>query len=238
MNIRIFFYVLLAASCSACAHVADVKNKPSLTVTQESPVMNTTANTNETFKPSSLTDYYNVTPEELGKRFLKLLDSINSVDELSLGHVQNIMQVPLKLTPSRSYDFSIHLPDSGWYYRFSYTEDPINYNAPVPQGRKGISLDFENYDNRSADMAPVCGMDFDAYTTALKALGFNISPEYDSVLGQRGPLIQWNLNRSSAKTSLAGLSGNMLHQSQAPEPENKFNHACLKSIGVGGVTKP
>ena len=195
--------------------------------------MNATTNTIAPSKHSSLAEYPEVTPEELGRRFLKLLDSINSVEELSLDYVRNIMQVPLQLTPSRSYDFSIHLPDSGWYYRFSYNEKPIHYDAPVHQSQKGIRLDFENYDNRNADMAPVCGMDFAAYAAALTAMGFS----YDMILGQRGPLIQWTMNRFSTKTG-SGLSGLMFHQSQAPEPGDKFHHACLKSIGVGGVTNP
>lgn len=237
MITRIFFYVFFAASCAGCTHASAVKNKPSSITLQESATMITTTNNSNTFKPSTLAEYPDVTPEELSKRFLKLLDSINSVDELSLDYVRNIMQVPLKLTPSKSYDFSIHLLDSGWHYRFSYNEDPINYDAPVPQGRKGISMDFENYDNRNADMAPVCGMDFTAYTTALKNIGFSVAPQYDTILGQRGRLLGWVIGRGPSASG-STITGVMVHQSQAREPEGKFDHACIKSIGVGGVTKP
>ena len=111
MIFRVFLYVLLATSCGACTHTVAVKNKPSSTFKQEPPTMNATTNTIAPSKHSSLAEYPEVTPEELGRRFLKLLDSINSVEELSLDYVRNIMQVPLQLTPSRSYDFSIHLPD-------------------------------------------------------------------------------------------------------------------------------
>jgi hypothetical protein len=237
MIARIFFYVLLAASCTACAHMAEVKTKPSLTATQESPVMNTTTSTATLFKHSSLTDYPDVTPEELGKRYLKLLDSIHSVDELSLDYVKAAMKVPLQYTPAKQYTFSIYLPDSGWYYSFSYYEEPIHYDAPVPQGRKGISLRFDNPENHNADMAPVCGMDFDAYTTALKNIGYSVAPQYDTILGQRGRLLGWIVGRGPSPSG-AIITGIMEHQSQASEPENKFNHACLKFMGVSGVTKP
>ena len=45
MIIRVFLYVLLATSCSACTHTAAVKNKPSTAFKQESPAMNATTNT-------------------------------------------------------------------------------------------------------------------------------------------------------------------------------------------------
>jgi hypothetical protein len=243
MIARIFFYVLLAASCTACAHMADVKTKPSLTATQESPEINATDD-NDTFNPSTLDDYPDLTPEEMGNRFLKLLSSIDSVDELSWDYVHKIMRLPVKGKASHSYDFGMYLPESGWSYIFSYDEAPID-DAPKQEQYKTISFEFNNPDSPGIDTAPICGKNFDAYVTELKKMGFVIGPEMID-MGSHSihttedskHFIEWNIFRSSVKTGLLGLSGSIVEQRQERSVNEIPKASCLKSIYFSGKIKP
>jgi hypothetical protein len=243
MIARIFFYAFLAAACVACTHTSAVKDKTNSTALQESATMNVTDN-NDTFNPSTLDEYPDLTPEEMGNRFLKLLGSIDSVDELSLDYVHKVMQLPTKGTPSHSYDFSMYLPESDWSYIFSYNEALVD-DASIQERNKTISFEFNNPDGPNVDMSPVCGKHFDSYVTELKKIGFVIGPEItgmgsDSVHRSKKneSLIEWHIFRLSSKTGLLSLSGSIVEQRQEHSANEISNYSCLKSIYIGGVIKP
>jgi hypothetical protein len=239
--IRNAFYALIAITCCACTHA--VKNKPSLASKQESPAMNVTDN-NDTFNPSTLDEYPDLTPEEMGKRFLKLLSSIDSVDELSFERIREVTQLPLKyVSAGKVYDFSMYLPESDWTYSFTYSETPTG-DAATLETSKSINLEFNNPESPEVDTAPICGKHFDAYVTELKKIGFVIGPEMigmgsDSVhISEKNEhFIEWNIFRLSSKTGLLNLSGSIVEQRQKRSVNEISNYSCLKSIYIGGVIK-
>ncbi|MGO4262738.1 hypothetical protein AB4Y92_19340, partial [Lysobacter sp. TAB13] len=49
-------------------------------------------------RPHTLEEFPELTPEEVGRRFLKLIDGLKSFDELSVERLQEVMR--LRLTPS------------------------------------------------------------------------------------------------------------------------------------------
>jgi hypothetical protein len=242
MNIHLFFYLFLATSFTACAHT-DVKNKPSSTASRESTTMNATDHT-DTFNPSTLNEYPDLTPEEMGKRFLKLLNSIDSGDQLSLEHILEVTRLPLKyVTTAKVYDFSMYLPESDWTYSFTYTENNTD-DALASQASKSINFEFSNPESPNVDVAPVCGKNFDAYVADLKKIGFVMGPEMidmDSGSIDRHEtnkhFIERHIFRLSSKTGLLSLSGSIVEQRQDGSTNKTPNYSCLKSITVAGVAK-
>ena len=204
----------LAIALCACA-------QPSPPTAQDTAAMPTSDKPN--FRHHTLAENPDLTPEEMGRRFLKLIDSIHSDNDLTPERIQEVMRIPMYTTGYHGYGFGIHLPESGWYYNLSYSDDP--------QMPDSMSVDYSFYNKvENADMEPVCGMDFDAYDAALKAMGFKERPDlarYDT--GENGQIVRWRPRVTYTRNDVTvwiDLCG------QANSPEAKLNHTCVKIIGV------
>ena len=53
----------------------------------------------DTFRPHTLAEYPELTPEEMGRLFLKLIDSLKSSNDLTLERLQAVMQLTMTSTP-------------------------------------------------------------------------------------------------------------------------------------------
>lgn len=172
----------------------------------------------ETFRPYTLAEHPDFTPEEVGRRFLKLIDSLKSFDELSSEHIRRVMQLPMANPPSDTDDgfLTMTLPESGWQYSFSYSID-----AKFPR-YTNAKFEFTNKKDDRADMGLVCGLDFNAYVAALKHMGFKEEhPTYDEL----GRLVDLFYSRGD-------VSIRILQERQADAPDEKLHHACVKIISV------
>jgi len=80
------------------------------------------------YRPHTLDEFPQFTPQEMGQRVLALIDSLKSVDDLSLEHIQKVTGFPMERVspPGIKYSFTMYLPESGWYYGLDYSEDVIN----------------------------------------------------------------------------------------------------------------
>jgi len=175
------------------------------------------------FRNHTLAENPDLTPEEMGRRFLKLIDSIHSFNDLTLDHVQKIMRQSMYRTTASSHGFGMHLPESGWYYGFDY------YDNPKSPDLKNVSYRVDN-DTESADMGPVCGMDFDAYEAALKAMGFKERPDlaqYDT--GEDGRIVRQRPGIGYTRKDVKII---IIPRVQADSPEAKLNHMCVEYVGV------
>lgn len=211
------------------------------------------------YSPHTQDEYPELTPEEMGGRFLKLIDSLKTSNDLTLEHMQEVMR--LRLTPSPETHggfFTIHLPESGWYYGVSYYDDPAMY-------RKNASYDFINNAHDQVrdqvhvkgfpDMTPVCGMDFNAYATELKKMGFVEREDlaqydspmppaiYDPKTGKETGFEERRFFRLPGYFFSRGNISVLIRErseavlSERPEtdpPDDKLNHVCVESISVGG----
>ena len=148
--------MLATLALSACAHAPAPDSKKTMP-------MNASA---KAYRPHTLDEHPDLTPKEMGRRMLKLINSLTSFDELSLARVREVTRLPLYEMPSRtSHAFGMHLPASDWYYVFSY------YDHPQLSESKNITYEFLGK-SETADMGPVCATDYGAYVTALKSMGF------------------------------------------------------------------
>ncbi len=221
--------VIATLALSACAHDPAPDSKKTMP-------MNASA---KAYRPHTLDEHPDLTPEEMGRRMLKLIDSLTSFDELSLERVQEVMRLPLYDIPeTTSHGFGMHLPASGWRYVFAY------YNNPKSPDLKNISYNFINK-NEAADMAPVCTMDYDAYVTALKGMGFQeredmaqyeTYPTLPPRLNERTGLLEtpppkfrrlpvYFFTRKSVVVQITRWR-------EADAPDEKLRHACVQSIAV------
>ena len=206
----------LAIALCACA-------QPSPPTAQDTAAMPTSDKPN--FRNHTLAENPDLTPEEMGRRFLKLIDSIHSDSDLTLERIQEVMRIPMYNIEANRYGFGMHLPESGWFYHFSYSDDPQSPDS------RDASYNFLNEDE-GADMEPVCGMDFDTYDTALRAMGFKERPDLahyetlhlpDRDIFSRRPRMTYTRNDVTVWIDLSG---------QANSTEAKLNHTCVKTIGV------
>jgi hypothetical protein len=147
----------LALSVSACAHTPHA-------LPAKEPAMNTPDATTAT-NPT-------LTAEDVGKRFLKLIGTLRSPDDLDEALVKQIMGLTLKPSAMGSL---INQPLTGdWVY--------VLYLVPESPGRKkGVILEFINKADRGADMSPVCGLNFEGYHNALKEMGYQEQMQYDEI---------------------------------------------------------
>ena len=198
---------------AACAHAQSAGAIENSSAKEASGMTST-----ESYKPQLASDYPEITPEEMGRRFLKLVDGLKTIDDLTVERIIDQAKLPMKYAPlGMVYSFTIPEPMSGWYYGLDFYQDPGS-------GRKTARVEFANPRDSEADKGPVCGMDFDGYVSALKRMGFRMSPSYDS----HGNLLEYHFYRGKINVML-------LHGEQAREPEEKRRHFCVESISVHGA---
>ncbi|WP_299346584.1 hypothetical protein [uncultured Pseudoxanthomonas sp.] len=132
--------------------------------------------------------------EEIGRRFLKLIEGLESREDLNLERVQRVLGVPLKRfdgTPEYLYGYSQPLGE-GWYFS-------LDYISGSPSLLRGVSLAFGKPGERFPDFpAFACNLDFEDYHNALLAVGFRDAPIY----GEIGELRSWRYYKGDITLSI------------------------------------
>lgn len=114
-------------------------------------------------------EFPEMTPDEMGRRFLRFIDSLGSYEQLTLEQLERVMQLKLESVDGEiGGQFSIRMPESGWHYMVIYAEEAYPPHPNVRVSR----LRFAHRDAIRADMEPVCGTDFDTYSLSLEKIGF------------------------------------------------------------------
>ncbi|MCC7247184.1 MAG: hypothetical protein IT473_01025 [Lysobacter sp.] len=119
-----------------------------------------------------------ITAEEIGRRVLKLIDSIRSAQDLAPEYIerQTGLHVERNANDPHVYGFGGSLSED-WMYNLVST--------PQKQGEKPTSLRFsfdDQTDDGKGDPDEICAMDFQTYRTALTSAGFDFKP----MQGRRG----------------------------------------------------
>jgi hypothetical protein len=192
-------WVSSAVSLSGCVH----SNPPASPIPAQEPAAMTA--------PATPADNPTLTAEEIGKRFLKLIEGLESRNDLSLERITEVTGITLSLVEGGGRYAHSEAVGDGWYYSL--------WHVPAsPSLKQGVALDFAKPGERFAEMAPVCALDFDYYHAALKAMGYRDAP----IHGEIGQLQSWRYYKNDITISIlpqnvvAGESGRL----------------CVKSIGT------
>lgn len=188
--------ITIALSVSACAHArhAMVAKEPATT----------TPDTTKALDPT-------LTAEEVGRRFLKLIGSMKSKQDITVERVQEIMELTLDqnpIYPSYSQSFG-----NGWSYS-------VRYAAEMPGDGWGVDLYFINdVDPFSENMSPVCGLNFDYYHDALVQMNFRYR---NGGKGKFPGTTQYDKNGFFVQ----------IEPSVKQAPEGNSYPACVRKIGI------
>jgi hypothetical protein len=112
-----------------------------------------------------------ITAEDIGRRVLKLIDSLRSAKDLAPEHIEQAtgMRVEFNGDDPNIYGFGGKLTEE-WSYSLVSTPDKL--------GEKPTSLrfSFDDTSRKQADPAPICELKFDDYSRALTESGFTAKP--------------------------------------------------------------
>jgi hypothetical protein len=112
-----------------------------------------------------------ITAEDIGRRVLKLIDSLRSAQDFAPEHIEQAtgMRVEFNDEDRNIYGFGGKLTEE-WSYSLVSTPDK--------QGEKPTSLrfSFDDTSRKQADPAPICTLKFEDYSKALTASGFAVKP--------------------------------------------------------------
>lgn len=222
----------IAMTC--CAHTPS--SVPPSTVQEPSAVSGTSPLTPD---PASM--HSEVTPEEVGRRFLMLVDSLKSFDALSATRVRERMQLPMTDSEQKvGAHFSAQRPESGWEYSFSYRIDPEHVRYT------NATLEFTASAQNIADTTPACHLDFDTYVNNLQSIGFTEvegSAEYESPMPhpiidpETGAVIDQGERRHfripTYLYSRADVGVVIRQRGDTDAPDSVRHGRCVESISVG-----
>ncbi len=140
--------------------------------------------------------------EEIGKRVLKLTNSINDIKDLSPENIERQMQIKVSFKEENrnEYGFGGNIegaPD--WLYNlYAY---PSENNQRTDTIR--FSFDYQLREPISPDLSLICTVDFEAYRKELKDAGFTkSSPNF----GVHSRLNGWSFARGKTMVNI-GLNG-------------------------------
>ena len=85
-----FLSVLNAIALTACAHVPQAAIP---TTPKDTSVM--IASAADTYRVPTLEDYPDLTPEEMGKRFLRLIHRLRTIDDLTNSEIEKELKISL-----------------------------------------------------------------------------------------------------------------------------------------------
>jgi len=187
-----------AMAVTGCAHSNAPRNDGTDALAEASDVERLTAPT---------------TAAEMGRRFLKLIGSIESRDELTPELIRRVTGIALNEVKPGELATGIWSDElgSGWRYAFSFVPESASL-------RTGVDVGFQHREDRWADMSAICELDFDYYHNALKAMGFRDTP----IHGEIGELREWRYYKSDFVISVV--------------PQNvvagQAGRVCVQSIGT------
>ena len=151
--------------------------------------------------------------EEIGKRFLELIEGLRSRDDLSLERVQEVTGASFQHNVARGLSHYGVVQENGWRLGiFLYHESPGH--------KKRVSLQVDQFGESMP--STICALGFERYHNEFSAMGFYGSP----VHGEHGQLEYWHYYKPD------DLSFQILIQHAMPEVPGVTGPLCIRSISM------
>ncbi|MGH8426028.1 MAG: hypothetical protein ACRER3_27305, partial [Pseudomonas fluorescens] len=202
------FVLLGGMALSACAHTSA---QSASTLVREPTAMPTT-------ETSATADNRKLSAEEIGRRFLKLIESIESKSDINPEHIQRVLQ--MRIFPVQDPDgaYAVEgLLDDDTRYSITYLPGLIKENYLQPHS-VGLFFDY-----------PACPLNYWAIGRKLEeskkySVASNVTPPHEGGAGAR---IGWEFYDFDN-----GISVNFSVNLVSPDADKKMDRICSMSIGV------
>jgi len=127
----------------------------------------------DTYKVNQASEYPDLTAEEAGRRVLRLVDGLESMEELPLERVIERTGFPLKLAPAQNlHVFSVELAKSSGFYSAIHSDK---------NGRRFVEIRYDGTEeSEHSDVFP-CVLGATAVAERLKALGYIMNTDIDEI---------------------------------------------------------
>ncbi len=129
--------------------------------------------------------------EEIGNRFLKLLEGLTSREDLSLERVQDVTGLTLEPSSKANFFGRLQPMEGGGSYIITFVPETSSI-------KRGVGLDFIAADATDSNLDATCALAFASYRLALTGMGFAELPIY----GEIGQIHEWRYYRGDITLSL------------------------------------
>ncbi|MFC3127780.1 hypothetical protein, partial [Coralloluteibacterium stylophorae] len=151
--------------------------------------------------------------DEIGSRFLKLIEGLESREDLSPDRVQEVLGLPLQRRADRGFSHYGQVQKNGWRTGlFLYDESPGH--------KRRVSLQIDQFEEGMP--ATACALGFAKYRGAFERMGFFGSP----VHGEHGQLEYWHYYKPN------DLVFQIVPQYAVPEVPGVAGPLCVRSIDM------
>ncbi|QNH13621.1 hypothetical protein [Xanthomonas sp. SI] len=159
------------------------------------------------FQAKHMDENAEMTPSDLGHRFIEMIRDANSFENLSIDFIERSIGSPFK-GDKKSGFFILKSRDENWEYGVTYNFDE-KFNE-----YSNVTLELIRMHDWVDEYSPPCDIMLDDYVSALKSMGFSTEPPTYGEIG-------WLL-------SLQYIRNNMYVQI-APQ---HVNPSCVSSISI------
>jgi hypothetical protein len=169
-----------------------------------------------------------LTAEEISKRMIELIKFIKTKEDISPENIERMMKINVKFNKKERQNYGFGGLVEGatnWAYNLSAYPYPSKDNKETDTVNFSFNPLTDDEKTPRDDYAPVCTVDFDAYSRELKAAGFSSAPYY----GEHGRLLWWNFSRGAVSAQITAYGEN----------EKRVNHKCVSmlTISVNGLAE-
>lgn len=156
--------------------------------------------------------------EQIGRRFLKLIESLTSLRDLDLARIKHVMGLALEKAGHGDFYGAEGNLAGAWKYA-------LNFHPAKSSMANRFELHFIQPGKRFADMTPICKLGFQHYHDALQAMGFTAVPLHDEI----GRLQSWRYSKYSPADGRVSIALTITPQNIVPGEDGPL---CVKSIAT------
>lgn len=135
-----------------------------------------------------------ITPELLGQRFLKIIESTDNFDQLTATSIRNAVGMQFDSGANEESGFyTLMMPSGDWQYSVTY-----NFDNSRPQ-YSNVAIELIRSKETSNTNALPCGLDLGTYRSSLAAMGFKAEPvSYNEI----GWAVAFNYTRNNVRVQI------------------------------------
>ncbi|WP_152182000.1 hypothetical protein [Xanthomonas sp. LMG 12459] len=118
----------------------------------------------------NMKEHTEMTPAELGHRFLAMIETIDKFDDLSAESLQRLMDVPFTRDEAKNSGFYVLNSQENWKYNLTY-----NFDEKFPR-YSNVNLEISAAGGTNEANSPPCDLILKNYDDSLKKHGFKPEP--------------------------------------------------------------